>query len=158
MSRVAVLAAAALAVPAVLAACGGSDGPPEVTFSAAGASVVARPTQYCDLQLKNCQSDAKAPVRLRVPAGTALRVAVASEVSAAPWQVAFTFRSADGTTTDGRSPVQTPAQHPDYTLQLPAPTDVLVTAQVQQYGPAPQADENGEIEFPIRASWVLNAN
>ena len=51
-----------------------------------------------------------------------------------------------------------PDQHPDYTLQLPAATDALVTAQVQQYGPPPQANaETGEIEFPIRASWVLNA-
>lgn len=155
MPRAAVLAVVALAG---LAACGGGDGPPEVTFTAGALSVVARPTQYCDLQLKDCHSDANAPVRLRVPAGTALKVDVPSEVSAAPWQVAFTYRSADGTTTDGRSPVQAPAAHPDYTLALPASTDVLVTAQVQQYGPAPQATAQGEIEFPIRASWVLNAN
>jgi hypothetical protein len=147
-----------LTLLALLAGCGGSDAPPEVTFTAGAASVVAKPTQFCDLQLKNCQSDANAPVRLVVPAGAALRVTVPGEISSAPWQVVFTYRSANGGQTDGRSPVLAPDQHPDYTLQLPAATDTLVTAQVQQYGPPPQANaETGEIEFPIRASWVLNA-
>ncbi len=143
---------------ALLAGCGGSDAPPEVRFTAGASSVVAKPTQFCDLQLKNCQSDANAPVRLAVPAGTALKVAVPSEISSAPWQVVFTYRSSNGTQTDGRSPVLAPNQHDDYTLQLPAATDVLVTAQVQEYGPPPQTNaETGELEFPIRASWVLNA-
>ncbi|MBV9920057.1 MAG: DUF2771 family protein [Pseudonocardia sp.] len=142
----------------LLAGCGGSDAPPEVTFSAGAASVVAKPTQFCDLHLQNCQSDANAPVRLAVPAGTSLKVAVPSEISSAPWQVVFTYRSTNGSQTDGRSPVLAPNRHPDYTLQLPTATDALVTAQVQQYGPPPQANANtGEIEFPIRASWVLNA-
>jgi len=153
MRRLAVLTALA----ALLAGCGGSE-PPEVTFTAGPASAVAKPTQFCDLHLQNCQSDVNAPVRLAVPAGTALKVTVPSEISSAPWQVVFTYRSANGSRTDGRSPVLAPDQHPDYTLQLPAATDALVTAQVQQYGPPPQANaETGEIEFPIRASWVLNA-
>jgi len=128
-----------------------------VTFAAGAASVVAKPTQYCDLKLQDCQSDANAPVRLAVPAGTALKVTVPAEISSTPWQVVFTYRSADGSQTDGRSPVLTPDQHPDYTLQLPAATDALVTAEVQQYGPPPQANAaTGELEFPIRATWVLN--
>jgi hypothetical protein len=140
---------------AVLAGCG-SAAPPEVTFAAGPASVVAKPTQYCDLKLQDCQSDANAPVRLAVHAGTALKVSVPTEISSTPWQVVFTYRSANGSQTDGRSPVLTPDQHPDYTLQLPAATDALVTAEVQQYGPPPQANaETGEIEFPIRATWVL---
>jgi hypothetical protein len=141
-----------------LAGCGAGAAPPQVTFAAGAASIVARPTQFCDLQLKNCQSDANAPVRLSVPAGTALKVTVPNEISSAPWQVVFTYRSTDGSQTDGRSPVLTPGQHTDYTLALPAATDTLVTAQVQEYGPPPQANaETGEIEFPIRASWILNA-
>jgi len=128
-----------------------------VTFAAGAASVVAKPTQYCDLKLQDCQSDANAPVRLAVPAGTALKVSVPAEISSTPWQVVFTYRSANGSQTDGRSPVLTPDQHPDYTLQLPAATDALVTAEVQQYGPPPQANAaTGELEFPIRATWVLN--
>jgi Protein of unknown function (DUF2771) len=144
------------ALAALLTGCGGAT-PPDVTFSAGAASVVAKPTQYCDLRLENCQSDTNAPVRLAVPAGTSLKVTVPSEISSTPWQVVFTYRSANGSQTDGRSPVLTPDQHPDYTLQLPAASDALVTAEVQQYGPPPQANaETGEIEFPIRATWVLN--
>jgi hypothetical protein len=145
------------ALLALLSGCGGSATPPEVTFSAGAASVVAKPTQYCDLKLQDCQSDANAPVRLAVPAGTALKVSVPAEISSTPWQVVFTYRSANGSQTDGRSPVLTPDRHPDYTLQLPAATDALVTAEVQQYGPPPQANAaTGELEFPIRATWVLN--
>jgi hypothetical protein len=146
------------ALAALLAGCGGSSAPPEVTFAAGATSVVAKPTQYCDVKLQDCRSDANAPVRLAVPAGTALKVTVPEEISSTPWQVVFTYRSANGSRTDGRSPVLTPDQHPDYTLQLPAATDALVTAEVQQYGPPPQANtETGEIEFPIRATWVLNS-
>ena len=145
------------ALAALLSGCGGSSAPPEVTFAAGATSVVAKPTQYCDVKLQDCQSDANAPVRLAVPAGTALKVTVPEEISSTPWQVVFTYRSANGSRTDGRSPVLTPDQHPDYTLQLPAATDALVTAEVQQYGPPPQVNtETGEIEFPIRATWVLN--
>ena len=146
------------ALAALLAGCGGSSAPPEVTFAAGATSVVAKPTQYCDVKLQDCQSDANAPVRLAVPAGTALKVTVPEEISSTPWQVVFSYRSANGSRTDGRSPVLTPDQHQDYTLQLPAATDALVTAEVQQYGPPPQANaETGEIEFPIRATWVLNS-
>ena len=145
------------ALAALLAGCG-SGAPPEVTFAAGATSVVAKPTQYCDVKLQDCQSDANAPVRLAVPAGTALKVTVPEEISSTPWQVVFSYRSANGSRTDGRSPVLTPDQHPDYTLQLPAATDALVTAEVQQSGPPPQANaETGEIEFPIRATWVLNS-
>jgi hypothetical protein len=42
-----------------------------------------------------------------------------------------------------------------YVLQL-APDARLLLAEVQQFGPAPEVDpETGELEFPIRASWVL---
>lgn len=144
-----------LIAAAALAACGGGA-PPEVTFRAGAASVVARPTQFCDLKLQNCSSDPAAPVQLAVPVGTNLLVAVPQEISAAPWQVVFTYRSSDGGQTDGRSPVLAPDRQSDYTLVLPAPTDRLLTAQVQQYGPAPQQNaQTGEIEFPIRGSWVL---
>jgi hypothetical protein len=134
------------ALAGLVTGCGGGGAPPEVTFAAGAASVVAKPTQYCDVKLQDCRSDANAPVRLE-------------EISSSPWQVVFTYRSANGGRTDGRSPVLTPDRHPDYTLQLPAVTDALVTAEVQQYGPPPQANaETGELEFPIRATWVLNTS
>lgn len=144
-----------LGAVAVVAGCAAGP-PPQVTFRAGSASVTARPTQFCDLELQNCQGDTNAPVQLVVPIGTSLAVMVPQEVSSAPWQVVFSYRSADGTETDGRSPVLAPDQHPDYTLVLPTATDRLLTAQVQQYGPAPRANaQTGGLDFLIRASWVL---
>ena len=141
----------------LLAAGCGAGGPPKVTFSAAGASVTARPAQYCNLKLTDCTDDSAAPVQLAVPAGTPLRVTVPDGVSEAPWHVVFSYRSASGEQVDGRSPLFAAKQRGDYTLELPAPTDQLLTAQVQQFGPAPQADaQTGEIQFPVRGSWVLS--
>lgn len=148
----------ALAAVALLVAGCGSDTPPEVTFTAAGSSVTARPTQYCDLKLTDCAADEAAPVRLAVPAGTALEVTVPDGVAEAPWHVVFSYRNAAGELVDARSPLFPADQQQEYTLTLPTPTDRLVTAQVQQFGPAPQINEGtGEIEFPVRGSWVLTA-
>jgi hypothetical protein len=141
----------------LVAACSSSQPPPQVTFAAGQASVVARPAQYCDLKLTDCTGDPAAPVVLTVPVGTPLKVTVPHEIAATPWQVVFSYRDAGGAQTDGRSPVFAPNAQSDYTLELPAPEDRLVGAQVQQFGPPPQANaETGEIEFPIRASWVLS--
>ena len=147
-----------LAAVALLAAGCGSDVPPEVTFAAGTTSVTARATQYCDLKLTECSDDAGAPVRLDVPAGTPLQVTVPDGVAEAPWHVVFSYRNEGGEQIDARSPLFAADQQRDYTLTLPTPTDRLVTAQVQQFGPAPQInDDTGEIEFPVRGSWVLTA-
>lgn len=144
-----------LAAALLVAGCGGSP-PPEVTFAAGATSVVARPTQYCDIDLTNCSSDPAAPVALTVPPGTPLQVSVPEAVSSTPWQVVFSYRDGTGAQTDGRSPVFAVNAQQTYSLQLPGATDRLITAQVQQYGPPPQANpDTGELEFPIRASWVL---
>ena len=144
-----------LAAALLLAAGCGTGGPPEVSFTAAGSTVTARPTQYCDLKLTDCTDDAAAPVQLAVPAGTPLRVAVPDEVAEAPWHVVFSYRDGDGQRVDGRSPLLAADQR-DYTLTLPRPGDRLLAAQVQQFGPAPQINEQtGEVEFPVRGSWVL---
>ena len=95
----------ALAAVALLAAGCGSGTPPEVTFTAADTSVTARPTQYCDLKLTECSDDAAAPVRLAVPAGTPLRVAVPDDVAEAPWHVVFSYRNEGGEQVDARSPL-----------------------------------------------------
>lgn len=146
-----------LAAALLVAGCGGSP-PPDVTFEAGATSVVAKPTQYCDLDLTNCNSDAAAPVELAVPVGTPLQVSVPEEISSTPWQVVFSYRDGTGAQTDGRSPVFNVNAQKTYSLQLPGATDRLLAAQVQQYGPPPQANpDTGELEFPIRASWVLTA-
>jgi hypothetical protein len=140
--------------------------PPQVTFAAADATAAARPTQYCDLRLTDCTADPAAPVALPVPPGTPVVVTVPPEIAQTPWQVVFSYRDAAGAEIDQRSPVFPPnapglGTAPDevsrfWTLTLPAPEDRLVTAEVQQYGPPPEANpETGEIDFPIRASWVL---
>jgi hypothetical protein len=145
-----------LLAPVLLLAAGCGTDPPQVTFSAAGTTVTARAAQYCDLKLTDCSADATAPVQLAVPPGTPLQVAVPDDVSQAPWHVVFSYRDAGGQHIDARSPVLTNKQH-DYTLTLPEPADRLITAQVQQFGPAPQINEQtGEVEFPVRGSWVLN--
>jgi hypothetical protein len=148
----------AVAAVMMLAGCG-SDPPPQVTFAAGGASVVARPAQYCDIELADCVGDATAPVELPVPAGSPLQVTVPDAIAQTPWQVVFSYRDAAGTQTDQRSPVFAPAERSNWTLELVTPADRLLTAQVQQYGPPPRINpDTGEIEFPIRASWVLNTS
>lgn len=147
-------ALAALATATLLAGCG-LGGPPEVTFEVGGTGISAGPAQYCEVDGTSCDEDATAPVRVDVPPGTPLRLAVPGDVAEAPWHVVFRYRSATGETVDGRSPVFPPDSRSEYVLELPQPTDQLLTAQVQQFGPPPQATESGEIEFPVRASWVL---
>lgn len=145
------------AVPAVLAVflmAGCADGgPPEVTFAAGDATAVATPTQYCEDDFVTCSNDPAAPVDLAVPPGTPLVVGVPEEVAQTPWQIVFTYRDAAGEQVDERSTVL--VDQPGYTLDLPADAR-LITAQVQQYGPPPVVNpETGEVEFPIRSSWVL---
>jgi hypothetical protein len=143
----------------LLAGCGATEPPPpQVTFTAGAASIVARPAQYCDVALTQCLTDVAAPVRLAVPPGTPVQVTVPPEIAQTPWQVVFSYADAAGTPTDERSPVFAPDSRSDWTLQLSAAEDRLLTAEVQQYGPPPQPNpQTGEMEFPIRASWVLNA-
>jgi len=146
-----------LAVAALLLLGGcGAGARPEVLFAAAGTEAPARPAQYCDEALTICDDDATAPVELDVPPGTTLRIEVPDDVADTPWHVVFRYRTAAGEQVDGRSPVFAPGARTEYVLVLPAATDQLLTAQVQQFGPPPQANPStGEAEFPIRASWVL---
>jgi hypothetical protein len=147
------LIALLLAPLLLLAGCAGA--PPEVVFSAGGASVTAGPTQYCDDDFVNCTNQPEAPVDLAVPAGTPLEVAVPPEVAETPWQVVFSYRTGAGEPVDERTSVQ--IEQDSYVLELP-PDARLLIAEVQQFGPAPEIDPaTGELQFPIRASWVLTA-
>jgi hypothetical protein len=138
----------------LLAGCASAE-PPRVTFAAGGTSVVAGPTQYCNVELTDC-ADPGAPAELAVPAGTALEITVPPEVAEAPWHVVFSYRDDTGAQVDERSGLFPPDQRSLYTLELPTPTARLLEAQVQQFGPAPAINQQTqELEFPIRASWVL---
>jgi hypothetical protein len=142
----------------LLAGCGSSDSP-EVTWTIGGTERAVGPTQFCDMKMENCSDDRSAQVSLPIPAGTVVKVAVPEEISAAPWSVVFSYTAPDGTRTDGRSPIFTPNAQQDYTLALPDPADVLVTAQVQLLGAAPGIDPaTGEVNFPTRGTWVLVAD
>ena len=149
----AALLTAVLAV-VLLAGCASGE-PPKVTFVAGQASVVTGPTQYCNIELTDC-ADPGVPAELAVPAGTALQITVPPEVAEAPWHVVFSYRDDAGQQIDERSGLFPPDERTGYTLELPTPTARLLEAQVQQFGPAPAVNrETQEIEFPIRASWVL---
>jgi hypothetical protein len=150
-----------LAIAAVVVVLLGRNNLPSVTFASATSSVTTGPTQYCDLKVTHCDNHPDAVATLALPAGQPLQITVPADVSATPWQVVFSYLPRAGasaaTQLDARSPVFAPNQQSHYTLELPAPTDQLVTAQVQQYGGGqPTIDANGDPAFPIRASWVLD--
>lgn len=140
---------------ALLTGCG-SDGAPEVAFSAGGASVTAGPAQYCDVEVTDCRADPEAGAVLRVPPGTPLQVTVPGSVSEAPWQVVFRYRPGpDGAPVHARSEVFAAGQRDSYTLQLPAEAQ-LETAEVQQFGVPVRASSG--IEFLVRGTWVLSVD
>jgi Protein of unknown function (DUF2771) len=140
------------------AGCSGSDeGPPRVTFVAAGSTVMAGPTQYCDVQVQDCQADPDAAAVLKVPPGETLEVSVPGSVSEAPWQVVFRYRAADGTKTQARSNVFAAGQSDGYTLELPADDAQLETVEVQQFGAAMVPRDDG-VDFATRATWVLSVD
>lgn len=139
-----------------IAGCGSGD-PPTVEFSSAAGTLSTGPAQYCDITVKDCANHPESVVKLPVPPGQSLRIKVPEEVAAGPWVVAFAYRPADGgAQQSGRSALFLPNQRHDYELVLPAPTDQLLTAQVQQFGGGqPVLDQNGDPAFQIRGSWVL---
>lgn len=144
-------------VVVLLAGCSGGARP-TVTFDVGGGALTAAPSQLCDNRMENCSDDPNARVTASVPAGTPVRITVPEEVSSAPWQVAYSYTDAGGKRIDARSEISTAGSRTDYTLTLPTPQDRLVTAQVQLFGPAPAIDpETQQIEFPVRATWVLVA-
>lgn len=148
--------AALLAAAALLLAGCGTDSPPQVTFAVGEESVVTGPAQYCDLDLTECRNDEGAPVELPVPPGTPVQVEVPPEIAGSPWHIVYSYRDAAGEQVDARTPVFPPDERSRYTLELPAPEARLLTAQVQQFGPPPQANaQQGGVDFPVRGSWVL---
>lgn len=156
--------AAALALAAACAtgtACAsgedGGEGTPRVTFTAAGSSVVAGPTQLCDVQVSNCQADPKAAVVLKVPPGRPVEIAVPKAVGQTPWLVVFGYRTKAGEQVNARSDVFASNQRQAYTLTLPAADDQLQTIEVQQLGGTLIPGDDG-VDFPTRGTWVLSVD
>lgn len=151
------VAAALLALAALSTACGGDDPPPQVTFAAQGATVVARPTQHCDVSVQNCTADPQAAVVLRVPAGTPLDITVPSQIGETPWLVVFGYRSKAGEKVSARSDLFASNERTAYTLTLPEPEDQLETVEVQQISGTFIPGQEG-VEFPTRGTWVLSVD
>jgi len=149
--------AVVFAVLVSVAACGGSDSPPQVTFASDEASVTARPTQFCDVSVQNCSADPAAAVVLRVRPGQALRISVPDPVAAAPWLVVFRYRTSAGEQMQARSQVFGADQQHEYTLSPPTAQDQLETVEVQQIGGALAPGDEG-VEFVTRATWVLSVD
>ena len=151
------LVALSLVSLGAFAGCSGDDGPPRVTFATAGSTVTAGPTQYCDVNVQECQADGGAAVALEVPPGQAVQVSVPGSVSETPWQVVFRYRAADGTKTQARSTVFPAGQRSEYKLEPPAADAQLETVEVQQFGAAMVTRTDG-VDFATRATWVLSVD
>jgi Protein of unknown function (DUF2771) len=151
------LVALALVSMGALAGCSSDGEPPRVSFAAAGSTVTAGPTQYCDVGVQECQGDGGAAVTLEVPPGEVVQVSVPESVSEAPWQVVFRYRAADGTKTQARSTVFPAGQRSEYKLELPAANAQLETVEVQQFGAAMVTGTDG-VDFATRATWVLSVD
>ena len=151
------LATACLACAACASGGDGGEGPPRVTFTAAGTTVVAGPTQLCDVQVSNCHADPKAAVVLRVPPGQPLQVSVPKAVSETPWLVVFGYRTKAGEQVNARSDVFPSNQRQAYTLTLPAADAQLQTVEVQQLGGTLIPGDDG-VDFPTRGTWVLSVD
>lgn len=63
--------------------------PPQVTAYAAGTSVAANPTQYCNLYLEDCVE--QEITTLDVPAGYPLQLSLPAEISDAPWRLIVVY-------------------------------------------------------------------
>lgn len=146
------------ALTAILAGCSGDQqDTPQVDFAAGGSSVLARPTQLCDVAVQDCTADPSAAVVLRVPPGEPVRITVPEAVGETPWLVVFSYRSGTGEKTSARSDLFASKERTEYTLTLPAATDQLETVEVQQLGGTFIPGQDG-VEFPTRATWVLSVD
>ncbi len=127
-----VLTAVLACAAAVLAGCGAPP-PPEVTFFADGDTVRARPQLLCEIGAEECLQDEAAEVSLRIRPGRPVQVSVPAEVSDGLWGVVFSYVDRDGNRVDASSRVFTPgSKQLAYTLELPADSDRLLLAAVQQ--------------------------
>ena len=158
-AAVAAAAAAAAAASVLLTACGDNPAPapPQITFTAAGSTATARPTQLCDVEVRSCTADPAAAVVLRVPPGQPLEISVPEAVGETPWLVVFGYRTKSGEQVDARSDVFAGNERQAYTLTLPGAEDQLETVEVQQIAGTVVAGQDG-VEFPTRGTWVLSVD
>lgn len=132
----------------------GPDSPGDVTFTANGQSVTARPTVYCDVMVTDCENEPTDVVALPLPPGAAVDLTVPDAVVTTPWQVAFTYVDETGAQQSGRSQVFAPKARGRFQLALPDPRWRLQRVEVQQFGASQTVTAQGSL-FSTRSTWVL---
>lgn len=161
LSALTVAAAASL-----LAGCGIPQRP-QVTFFAAGATVMTQPYRYCDIRVTHCEQHDGHEGTLSVPPGQPIQISVPGQVTDAPWTVVIQFRDASG---KQQPPKQVATFVPDeryaYTVRTPAPGAQITTVEVQEAGAAfaltPNGklitDRDGDPRLQTRAVWSLHVS
>lgn len=141
----------------LLSACSSSAPAPDLnmTFAAAGKTVTAAPIQYCDVHEENCKADGKAPVSLTVAAGQPITVSAPKEIAQTPWQVAARFTDTKGSQYVSCSPLFAAGHQSVYTVRAAHAADRLVLIEVYQSSAVLVREPNGDIDTPIRGTWVL---
>ncbi|MEO6882154.1 MAG: DUF2771 family protein [Mycobacteriaceae bacterium] len=141
----ALLGAAALAL--TVSACG-TQGPPEITYYAHGATAVAGPLVLCALDFRSCVP-AGLPARLDVPPGDPLQISLPAEIFNAPWRLITIYVDAAGTQRT-RDQYYAPGAQLAVTVR-PGPGEVLQGVEIQL--PSGATDADGK---PVaRGAWSL---
>ena len=128
---------------------------PQVNFTVAEKKVTAKPFIYCDIKVEDCRRDNKAMIKMAVPPGTAVHIAVPKEVADTPWSVVIQYRTADG---QQKQPVTVatfaPGKQTTYDALPTEPGAQLQTVEVKQAGGVLAQGKNGP-EPVTRAAWSL---
>jgi ABC-type Fe3+-hydroxamate transport system substrate-binding protein len=132
-----------------------SPADPSITFAAAGRTVVAAPIQYCDVHEENCKANGKAPVSLTVASGQPVTVSAPKQIAQTPWQVAARFADTSGSQYVACSPLFAAGHQSVYTVRAAHQADRLVLIEVYQSSAVLVQEPNGDIDTPIRGTWVL---
>lgn len=145
-----------LAVAGIALAGCSTPSQPQVTFYSHGDSVRVSPVSYCNARGAECTKPRPDAVEgLDMPASAPLQISVPEEVSKAPWQVVFRYRTADGRELEGRGPVFAPGRQHAYKLDLPVPGARLTRVEVQRYAASLTVTPEGDVRFDIGGSWAV---
>lgn len=139
-----------------LSACSAPN--PNITFYSSGSSIAVAPIQYCDVNEDHCQADGDAVRSLAVDSGEPVQISAPAQVADTPWQVAARYRDPGGTQYVTCSPLFRPRARFAYTVHLPRAGDQLLLVEVYQASAVIEETPNGDVETPVRGTWVLTAN